>query len=178
MSLPPSLVLGTFYEGVLQSALKQFFRRATLEVEPGQSLVADRPLTIEPPEDPSTLRISWAGNRYTLRVPGRGTFTPHQIRMARAIVAVLGARFRPILNPELAADRGELFRGPIEDRYVGAFFDERPYEVDQPAPILDRIASLLAMVRGAALSSYENRPISTGVLILGGAYDPCRPQLT
>ena len=27
----------------------------------------------------------------------------------------------------------------------------------------------------AALSSYENRPISTGVLLLGTSEDPCRP---
>src|SRR4051812_31245789 len=123
MALPPPLALGTFYEGVLQAALRQFFRRATLELETGQVVGAsDRPLAIDPIVDPSVLRISWAGIGYILRMPGRGTFTPHQIRMARAIVAVIGARYRAIVSPELAADRGELFRGPIEDRYVGAFF--------------------------------------------------------
>src|SRR4051812_46047711 len=120
MSLPPALALGVFYEGVLQSALRQFFRRATLEVEPGAPELGDRPLTIEPPTDPAMLRISWAGTTYTLRMSGRGTFTPHQTRMAHAIVAVVGARYRTILRPELASERGELFRGPIEDRYVGA----------------------------------------------------------
>jgi len=34
MSLPPALALGTFYEGVMQAALRQFFSRATLEIEP------------------------------------------------------------------------------------------------------------------------------------------------
>src|SRR5215471_12365022 len=113
----PPVALGSFYEGVLQSALRQFFRRASLEIEPGAS-GADRPLTIEHTVEPSALSISWGGTRYALRMPGRGgAFTPHQIRMARAIVAVIGARYRAILNPELAAG-GELFRGPIEDRYV------------------------------------------------------------
>jgi hypothetical protein len=178
MALHPPLALGTFYEGVLQAALRQFFRRATLEIESGpHTTTFERPLTIEPIVDPSTLRISWAGTAYVLRMPGRGTFTPHQIRMARAIVAVIAARYRAIITPELAADRGELFRGPIEDRYVGAFFDERPYAVDQTVPAIDRIASIIEMLRGAALSSYENRPISTGVLVLGGDFDPCRPQL-
>ena len=177
MSVSPPIALGTFYEGVLQSALRQFFRRASLEIEPGAS-GADRPLTIEHTVEPSALSISWGGTRYALRMPGRGgAFTPHQIRMARAIVAVIGARYRAILNPELAAG-GELFRGPIEDRYVGAFFDERPYAVDRTEPAVDHIAAIIEMLRGAALSTYENRPISTGVLMLGGDYDPCRPRIS
>jgi hypothetical protein len=176
VSVPPAHALNAFYEGVLQSALRQFFRRASLEVEPAMPVLSDRPLAIDPSTDPSLLRISWAGTIYTLRMPGRSTFTPHQIRMARAIVAVLGARYRAILNPELAAERGELSRGPIEDRYVGAFFDERPYTTAGAGGV-DRIASIIEMLRVAALSSYENRPISTGVLLLGGEFDPCRPEL-
>ena len=174
MSVPPAAALSAFYEGVLQSALRQFFRRASLEIEPGPPARSDRPLSIEAVTDPSTLRILWAGTVYTLRMPGRSTFTAHQMRMAQAIVAVIGARYHAILNPELAAERGELFRGPIEDRYVGAFFDERPYT---SAGGVDRIASIIEMLRVAALSSYENRPISTGVLLLGGDFDPCRPEL-
>jgi len=177
MSVPPVVALSVFYEGVLQAALRQFFRRAWLEIEPAPSTRPDRPLTIESIVDPSTLRISWGGTTYTLRMPGRVTFTPHQIRMAHAIVAVISARYRAIQDPELAAERGELFRGPIEDRYVGAFFDERPYTAGGSETGVDRIASIIEMLRVAALSTYENRPISTGVLVLGGAYDPCRPEL-
>ena len=165
MSLPPALALGVFYEGVLQSALRQFFRRATLEVEPSRATPSDAPLTIEPSSIRPRSVISWCGTGYTLRMPGRGTFTPHQIRMLRAIVAVVGARYNAILNPEHAADRGELFRGPLEDRYVGAFFDERPYLTDSGERRVDRIASIIELLRVAALSSYENRPISTGVLL-------------
>jgi hypothetical protein len=177
MSTPPGLALNAFYDGILQAALRQFFRRASLAVEPRQSANADHPLTIEPSTEPSTLSLSWAGTRYLLRMPGRGTFTPHQIRMARAIVAVIRARYRAVLNPELAAERGELFRGPIEDRYVGAFFDQRPYSDAGAEGAVDRIASIIEMLRVAALSTYENRPISTGILVLAGDYDPCRPEL-
>jgi len=42
MSLPPPLALGTFYEGLLQAALRQFFGRAALEVEPGKGATGDR----------------------------------------------------------------------------------------------------------------------------------------
>ena len=176
MSTPPALALNAFYEGTLQAALRQFFRRASLAVEGGQSETSEGPLSIEPSIEPSTLSLSWAGTRYSLRMPGRGTFTPHQIRMARAIVAVIRSRYRAILNPELAAERGELFRGPIEDRYVGAFFDERPYTDVRAEGSVDRIASIIEMLRVAALSTYENRPISTGILLLGGDDDPCRPE--
>jgi hypothetical protein len=177
MSTPPALALNAFYEGILQAALRQFFRRASLSIEPVGSQTSDRPLTIDPSVEPSTLSISWAGTRCTLRMPGRGTFTPHQIRMARAIVTVIRARYRATLNPELAAERGELFRGPIEDRYVGAFFDERPYSAGRAEGAVDRIASIIELLRVAALSTYENRPISTGMLLLGGDYDPCRAEL-
>jgi len=171
MSTPPALALNAFYEGILQAALRQFFRRASLTIEPGTAQTPEGLLAIEPSAEPQTLCLSWGATRYTLRMPGRGTFTPHQIRMARAIVAVIRARYRATLNPELAAERGELFRGPIEDRYVGAFFDERPYTETQEGAV-DRIASIIELLRGAALSTYENRPISTGMLLLGGDYDP------
>src|SRR4051812_3560405 len=116
MALPPALALGTLYEGVMHAALRQFFSRATLEIETSQPAPLDQPLTIEPSSDPSTLTICWLGTRYQLHAAGRWAFTAHEIRMARAIGAVISARYRAILSPQLAAERGELFRGQIEDR--------------------------------------------------------------
>ena len=43
------------------------------------------------------------------------------------LASVLESRYRAILNPQLMVDRAGLFRGAIEDRYVGAFFDGTPY---------------------------------------------------
>ena len=34
MSVPPALAVGALYDSVLQSALRQFFERATLDTEP------------------------------------------------------------------------------------------------------------------------------------------------
>ena len=75
----------------------------------------------------------------------------------------------------IIADRVDLFSGAIEDRYVGAFLDPRSYAIDARATRADRIASIIELLRVAALSSYENRPISTGVLLLGTSADPVRP---
>jgi hypothetical protein len=175
VTLPPALAVGALYDSVLQSALRQFFERATLDTETTPSVSSDGRLAIEPSANPAALIIRWFGTRYTLRVPGRWAFTAHEVRLAQAIGAVLAARYSAILNPRIIAERNDLFRGAIEDRYVGAFLDHRPYAIEAREARADRIASVIELLRVAALSSYENRPISTGVMLLGTSDDPCRP---
>jgi hypothetical protein len=176
-SLPPAVAVGALYDTLLQSALRQFFDRATLDAESTPSLSSDGRLAIEPSADPSALTIRWFGTRYTLRVSRRWPFTAHEVRLARAIGAVLAARYRAILNPRVIGERGDLFRGAIEDRYVGAFIDGQPYTIDAREARADKIALVIELLRVAALSSYENRPISTGVMLLGTSQDPCRPDV-
>ena len=176
LSVPPAIAVGALYDTVLQSALRQFFERASLDTEVTPSVSSDGRLSIEPSANPSALIIRWFGTRYTLRVPPRWPFTAHEVRLAQAIGAVLAARYSAILNPRIIAERNDLVRGLIEDRYVGAFLDHRPYAVDGREGKADRIASVIELLRVAALSSYENRPISTGVVILGTPTDPCRPD--
>ena len=177
MSVPPALAVGALYDSVLQSALRQFFERASLDTEVTPSVSSDGRLSIEPSANPAALIIRWFGTRYTLRVPGRWAFTAHEVRLAQAIGAVLAARYSAILNPRIIAERNDLFRGMIEDRYVGSFLDYRPYAIEAREARADRIASVIELLRVAALSSYENRPISTGVLLLGTSNDPCRPDV-
>src|SRR5918994_2281101 len=159
-SIPPALAVGALYDSQLQSALRQFFNRAVLDTEPTPSLSSDGRLAIEPSDDPHELTIRWFGTRYKLRVPGQWPFTPHEVRFARAIGTVLAARYRAILNPRVMAERPDLFRGAIEDRYVGAFLDEQGYALNTTETRADRIATVIELLRVAALSSYENRPIS------------------
>jgi hypothetical protein len=175
-SVPPALAVGALYDSVLQSALRQFFERASLDTEVTPSQSSDGRLSIEPSANPAALIIRWFGTRYTLRVPPRWHFTAHEVRLAQAIGAVLAARYSAILNPRVIAERNDLFRGMIEDRYVGAFLDHRPYAIEAREAKADRIASVIELLRVAALSSYENRPISTGVVLLGTPTDPCRPE--
>jgi hypothetical protein len=174
-STPPTLAVGAAYDSLLQSALRQFFERATLGTEMTPSVSSDGRLAIEPSANPAALIVRWFGTRYTLRVPGRWVFTAHEVRLAQAIGAVLAARFRAILNPHVIAERDDLFRGAIEDRYVSAFLDPRGYAIETREARADRVASIIELLRVAALSSYENRPISTGILLLGTFEDPCRP---
>lgn len=177
MSVPPDAAVAALFDSQLQSALRLFFSRATLDAQPTALLQPDARLAIEPSASPSALIVRWFGTRYTLRVPGRWPFTSHEVRLARAIGAVLAARYRAILNPQVIAERGDLFRGAIEDRYVGAFLDHKPYAIESREARADRIASVIELLRVAALSSYESRPISTGVLLLATPTDPCRPGM-
>jgi hypothetical protein len=176
MALPPAFAAGALYDNLLQGALRRFFARATFETEATPSLSSDGRLAIEPTADPSELNVRWFGTRHTLHVPGRRPFTAHEVRLARSIGAVLAARYRAIFDPRVMTARGDLFRGAIEDRYVGAFFDGGRYALQGEEGRADRIATAIEVLRVAALSSYENRPISSGVLILDSETDPVRPE--
>ncbi len=168
MALPPVFAASALYDSLLQSALRQFFGRATFETEPIPSLSSDGRLAIEPTNDPSVLSVRWFGSRHVLHVPARRPFTQHEVRLAKAIGSVLSLRYRAIFDPKQMLERGDLFRGAIEDRYVAAFLDgeEKP---EPGPPRADLVATALEVLRVAALSSYENRPISSGVLLMEAA---------
>jgi hypothetical protein len=174
MSLPPVFAASALYDNLLQAALRQFFSRATFETEPIPSLSSDGRLAIEPTNDPSVLSVRWFGSRHVLHVPAKRPFTTHEVRLARAIGTVLAARYRAIFDPKQMLERGELFRGSIEDRYVAAFLDAAAPHEKQPRA--DLIATAIEVLRVAALSSYENRAISSGVLLLDRDADPVRPR--
>jgi hypothetical protein len=167
MALPPVFAASALYDNLLQSALRQFFGRATFETEPIPSLSSDGRLAIEPTNDPSVLSIRWFGSRHVLHVPARRPFTRHEVRLAKAIGSVLALRYRAIFDPRQMLERGDLFRGAIEDRYVGAYLDG-PDRVDPAGSIADLVATVIEVLRVAALSSYENRAISSGVLLVDG----------
>jgi hypothetical protein len=173
MSLPPVFAASALYDNLLQAALRQFFSRATFETEPIPSLSSDGRLAIEPTGDPSVLSVRWFGSRHVLHVPATRPFTPHEVRLARAIGTVLAARYRAIFDPKQMLERGELFRGAIEDRYVAAFLDGQPADSHARA---DLTATAIEVLRVAALSSYENRAISSGVLVLATDEDPGSPR--
>ena len=165
MALPPVFAASALYDSLLQSALRQFFGRATFETEPIPSLSSDGRLAIEPTNDPSVLSIRWFGSRHVLHVPARRPFTPHEVRLAKAIGSVLALRYRAIFDPKQMLERGDLFRGAIEDRYISAFLNAQE-QSDAAHARADLVATALEILRVAALSSYENKAISSGVLLV------------
>jgi len=174
-TLPPAIAAGALYDSLLQKALRHFFPRARFETQAIPSESSLGRLSIEPTRDPAALAVRWFGSRHTLRVPAEEPFSPHEARFAKAIASVLAARYQAIFDPKLIAERGDLFRGSIEDRYIGAFLDDGRYSLGTESRA-DQIAMAIEVLRVAALSSYENRSISTGVLLLDSDTDPCRPE--
>lgn len=172
-SIPPTLPVGALYERLLQTALRRFLSRATLESTSVASVSSAGRLAIEATDDPAVLALRWFGARHLLRVPAARPFSDHEVRMAAAVAAVLEARYNAVFDPQLMADRAELFQGDLEDRYVGAFLAGGEYRIGDHWHRAEQIAAAIGVLRVAALSSYENRPISTGVLLLDSDDDPC-----
>jgi hypothetical protein len=79
-----------------------------------------------------------------------------------------------VFDPRQMLAHGDLFRGAIEDRYVGAFVDEMAY-TDPAQTRADLVATGIEVLRVAAMSSYENKSISSGILILDTDIDPHQP---
>ena len=166
MALPPVFAASALYDSLLQAALRQFFSRATFETEPIPSLSSDGRLAIEPTSDPSVLAVRWFGSRHVLHVPARRPFTPHEVRLARAIGAVLAARYRAIFDPKQMLERGRAVSRRDRGSLRRARFSTRAASSDRCSSSrrADLIATAIEVLRVAALSSYENHAISSGVL--------------
>ncbi len=115
-------------------------------------------------ENGESLEVTLFGLRYSLTARPGGRFSPHDVRMLQAIGAVLNLRYHQLFQTTHLS-RLELFRGGSEDHYVAAFIEPPAYA---PATSYSsRIASTILTLRTAALSTYENRRVSTGALLLG-----------
>ena len=164
MALPPVFAASALYDNLLQAALRQFFGRATFETEPIPSLSSDGRLAIEPTNDPSVLTIRWFGSRYVLHVPARRPFTPHEVRLARAI----GIGARAALPRDLRSQADARARRAVPRRDRGSLRQRVPRHAGagdrRRVPRADLLATAIEVLRVAALSSYENHAISSGVL--------------
>ena len=122
------------------------------------------------------LELEWCGARYSFSAGGRA-FSEHEMRLLGATGDVLAARYRSIFTDAPAASMLHLFRGLPEDRYVSAFLDHQPYLDQGGIPVeADAIAAAIDVLRESSLLTYENRRISTGVLVMGPAPDPYHPR--
>src|SRR5262245_11487284 len=164
----PPLQLNRLYEEFFERGLQYFFPFATFQplgaAPHGPAETRDENATT------SILSLPWLGAQYAFHntVP----FTAHDVRMLDSVRAVLTARYHMLRDAERHGLDVERFWGLPEDRYVSAFLDRQPYaERVQARP--DRIAEAIAVLRTSALTTYENRRISTGALLLGTAPDPC-----
>jgi hypothetical protein len=115
-------------------------------------------------EDEEGDEVDLFGVRYAVGTRDGGRFSAHERRMIRAIGAVLCLRYHHMFGFS-QSPRLDLFRGSSEDHYIAAFVEPASYALPVTRP--SRIASTVQTLRTAALSTYENRRVSTGALLLG-----------
>src|SRR4051794_22081951 len=170
---PASKVVG-LYQMFLRRNLEHFFPDATLDLAGDRSFIhVEGPgqgerFRIEDEPDGIGVAIEWLRSRYLL-MPGSPTpFLPAERRLIDVIVRVLDHRLNALFDPE-AVHRAEMFQYALEDFIVTDY-------LDPPGAV--RVPAALEALRVAALSTYENRRVSTGALLLGTEDDPALPGWT
>jgi hypothetical protein len=160
--------INRLYEEFFERGLKYFFPFATLKPIGTNAGVNDD--VIDRNAEASVVSLPALGSRYAFQ--NNAAFTEHGLRMLESVSAVLTARYRMLRDADRNGFDVERFGGLPEDRYVSAFLDPRPY-ADGSGLRPDRIADAIEVLRTSALTTYENRRISTGALLFGRSPDPC-----
>jgi DNA integrity scanning protein DisA with diadenylate cyclase activity len=170
-ALRATQVLETVFRQLLEQGVAYFMPET--ETEALSILPESEPVVTFHASPPGEMEFDWLGYRY--RVKRReGSFTDAEARMVKSIGRVLSIRYRIALHPVLAAESAHLFRGFPEDRFVSAFLNSSAYrDPAQAASTPDKIAAAIEVLRLSAMSTYENRRISTGVILFGSHPDAC-----
>jgi hypothetical protein len=130
------------------------------------------------PEMHSRLRdggadLEWLGSKYSLVNQGNN-FTEHEHKLLKSIGKVLSTRYQLLFNAEVVARSSEIFSGLPEDHYVSGFLDPYVFAgAAKLAKVTDRVSEAIEVLRISALSTYEDRRISTGALLFGFQPDAC-----
>lgn len=168
---------GALYSDFLAQGLTHFFPAARLEAN-GSNTLAPADFRCDCKAERTKrdqVLLDWLGQGYALR-RARRPFTESERRLIHAIGRVLTARYQALFNPEIAAKNFHLFHGLPEDRYVSAFLDPAPYEnLETLAGKQDCVADAIEVLRSSALTTHENRRVSTGALLLGRGSPTLRP---
>jgi len=163
-------ILDVLYEQLLRRGVQYFLPSSHLETA-GRA-PNSTPEIIFHPMTGGGLNFEWLGNRYTVK-NGR-EFSDHEEKMLRSIVRFLSARYKLLFDSEIAALNPAFFAGLPEDHYVSAFLDGSVFDdARNSATLPDRISEAIEVLRISALSSYEDKRISTGALLFGSLGDAC-----
>ncbi|WP_169977260.1 diadenylate cyclase [Tautonia rosea] len=162
------------YHALLRQQLDHFFPDSRLRLEGDHSPIHWNARPDEPNyhllSDPDGLDliIDWFGSRYVFQPVSPVPLLSSERRLVETIVRVLDLRFRTLIDID-AVDRTELFDYALEDVIVTEY-------LNPPAPM--RLPVAMEAMRMAALSTYEDRRVSSGALLLGTETDPAFPDRT
>ncbi len=159
------------YQIVLRRTLEHFFPAAQLEIVGDRSHIdwdgtSDRQLFRLRDDTTGTgVEIDWLGTRLSFQSGNPMPLLPSERRMVRVIVEAIDLRLRGLLNQDLS-HRLDRFSYQTEDLIVADYLETAsPY----------RVPAVLEALRVAALSTYENRRVSMGAMLLGTERDPTAP---
>jgi DNA integrity scanning protein DisA with diadenylate cyclase activity len=167
---PMSRIVG-LYQRLLRRYLEHFFPDATLAPIGGLSYIGvgrvgrRRMARIVDDSEGLGVEIEMFRTRYHFAPGSPSPFLAGERRLIDAVLRVLERRFRSIYDSE-AAHLAETFEYEVEDQVVAEYLG---------TPDAERIPAALEALRAAALSTYENRRVSTGALLLGTPEDPASP---
>ena len=161
-----SKVVG-IYQMALRRALEHFFPDARLEVLGDRSIIDwdgssdETYYRLRADSEGVGVEIEWLGTHLSFQPGIPAPLLASERRMIEVIVAAIDLRFRGLFNQEIA-HRFDRFHYLTEDLIIADFLDMvDPY----------RLPAALEAVRVAALSTYENRRVSTGAILLGTEED-------
>lgn len=167
---PISKVVG-LYQTLLRRTLEHFFPEGILEIRGDRSFIDwdgsayDDHFRMDDDPDGLGVEIEWFRTQY-LFLPGHpAPFTTTEKHLIRVVLETLDLRFRGLFDLEVA-NRLERFHYTSEDLVIAEYLGDDD---------LFRIPATLEALRVAALSTYENRRVSMGALLLGTAHDPAVP---
>ena len=167
---PISRVVG-LYQTFLRRSLEHFFPDAVLDIESDRSFInwdgspREEHFVVSSDPDGVGLLIDWFRTRYVFQHASPTPFLPAERRLIEIILQSLDLRFRGMFDSDVA-HRLERFQYALEDVILTEY-------LDPPDPF--RVPAVLESLRVAALSTYENRRVSMGALLLGTSHDPLFP---
>jgi hypothetical protein len=162
--------LDVLYQQILKRGVEYFLPSSHLEMV-GRSRESTPEIVFDAAPD-AGLSFEWLGSRYTLS--NRRELTKHEQKMVRSIGRFLSTRHEMLFASETAARNLPIFGGVTEDRYVSTFLDGSVFRDAESAVTLpDRVSEAIEVLRISALSSYEDKRISTGALLFGNLPDAC-----
>jgi hypothetical protein len=167
---PISRVVG-LYQTFLRRILEHFFPDATLDIESDRSFInwdgspKEEHFRLSQDPDGVGLLIDWFRTRYVFQHASPTPFLPEEQRLIGIIIRSLDLRFRGLFDSDVA-HRLERFQYLLEDVILTDY-------IDPPDPF--RVPAALESLRVGSLSTYENRRVSMGALLLGTTDDPLMP---
>jgi hypothetical protein len=162
-------VLDGLYQQLLKRGVQYFLPSSHLEMigRAGEST----PEIVFQATSQTGLSFEWLGSRYVLT--NHREFSDHEQKMVRSIGRFLSIRYKLLFDNE-AGRNMPIFGGLTEDRYVSTFLEASVFDDTRSASTrADRVSDAIEVLRISALSSYEDKRISTGALLFGTLPDAC-----